>query len=630
MASRPKRYCSEEAARIIQDIFTNDDDENEPLGELLDDDDDFEAVDGDDDVLQEDPAQGIDLEDNMDRDNATVTDSDNPIAYMVDEYLYTLDEDVLVPIDDEFDDEIDDEEIIEHNEDLLARSGRQWIEIVGKGRENAGRAPARNVFINKPGVKLGIRPSSAKESFLLFFDDIIEDCVRYTNLEARRVIQTYNNSANLQKKWKPVDRKEMEAFIGLHIIVGALKGNYRDTLSLWSERDGVPACRATMSRERFILLKRFFRFDDRLRRDPNDPLSPVRNIWEDFSLRTKEFYTPKPCLTIDEQLLEFHGKIRFRVYISTKAGKYGIKIVWLCEADTGYALTGVPYIGETTLTEDERADMSMSEAVTIKVMKPYLNKGYNLTCDNWFTSSSLAENLESKNTTLVGTIRANRVDIPKKAKDLSGRIKKSTKYFKSGTQILVSYWDKGNKPVLVLSTQHTSAVNLDSGLPEIISCYNQTKSGVDNMDHMIRLFTCKRKCFRWTYGFLFNLVDIGLLNASIIMRNLNPPATTAKRNSFRMEFLLEAGYQLLDDHIKHRVMLKGMSAAAITAMGLLGYKKNVNVVADADDNATQRTMGRCKECTRKVDKKTTQKCTKCKNFVCKAHGLKSIVCTKCA
>ena len=57
--------------------------------------------------------------------------------------------------------------------------------------------------------------------------------------------------------------------------MGALKGSHRNTVSLWSERDGPPACRATMSRERLLLIKWFFRTDDSNRRDPNDPLSPV-------------------------------------------------------------------------------------------------------------------------------------------------------------------------------------------------------------------------------------------------------------------------------------------------------------------------------------------------------------------
>ena len=109
-----------------------------------------------------------------------------------------------------------------------------------------------------------------------------------------------------------------------------------------------------MSRERFIQLKRFFRVDDRNRRDPTDPLGPVRNVWSLFHSRLTEYYSPEADLTIAEQLLEFHGHVKFKTYIPTKPGKYRMKIIWLCEASSGYALTGLVYIGESTLRKAEK------------------------------------------------------------------------------------------------------------------------------------------------------------------------------------------------------------------------------------------------------------------------------------
>jgi hypothetical protein len=234
--------------------------------------------------------------------------------------------------------------------------------------------------------------------------------------------------------------------------------------------------------------------------------------------------------------------------------------------------------------------------------------------------------LQKENTTVVGTMRLNRRDIPKKAKDVSGRLKKSKAYFKSGNQIMVSYWDKGTKPVIVLSTMHTSALNMDDGLPEIISFYNKTKSGVDSMDHMLRMYTTKRKCFRWTFAFFCNLIDIALLNASIIMRIVNPSLTPGKENSFRYNFLLEVGYQLLDAHIKKRIQQR-VSKQAYTAMEFLGYKRDFK--PQIETYGERRLMGRCTTCSRKNDKKTTQKCSSCHSFVCNEHATKFVKCNTC-
>lgn len=42
-------------------------------------------------------------------------------------------------------------------------------------------------------------------------------------------------------------------------------------------------------------------------------------------------------------------------------------------------------------------------------MKPLFKKGYNVTCDNFFTSLKLARDLLAEKTTLVGTVRRNSI-----------------------------------------------------------------------------------------------------------------------------------------------------------------------------------------------------------------------------
>ena len=78
-------------------------------------------------------------------------------------------------------------------------------------------------------------------------------------------VAAFVQDAALRQIWRPIDQAGRKAFVGLHTITGALKGSHRNTVSLWSERDGPSACRATMNRERFLLIKRFFRTDDRNR-----------------------------------------------------------------------------------------------------------------------------------------------------------------------------------------------------------------------------------------------------------------------------------------------------------------------------------------------------------------------------
>jgi hypothetical protein len=105
-----------------------------------------------------------------------------------------------------------------------------------------------------------------------------------------------------------------------------------------------------MSMERFLQIKSALRFDDPRRRNRQDTLAPVRNIVYTFSDKLRRLYVPGQWLTIDEQLLEFHGRVQFQQYIASKPGKFGIKVMWLCDAENFYALNAVIYIGMGTLS----------------------------------------------------------------------------------------------------------------------------------------------------------------------------------------------------------------------------------------------------------------------------------------
>ena len=109
--------------------------------------------------------------------------------------------------------------------------------------------------------------------------------------------------------------------MGLLIIGGAIKGRYR-SFHLYTLSVTAYLYIATMSKERFLLLKIFLRFNDRRHRDPADLLSPVRDIWTIFNEKLSQYYTPEADLTADEQLLEYHGRVKFQIYISSKSGKY--------------------------------------------------------------------------------------------------------------------------------------------------------------------------------------------------------------------------------------------------------------------------------------------------------------------
>lgn len=196
-------------------------------------------------------------------------------------------------------------------------------------------------------------------------------------------------------------------------------------------------------------------------------------------------------MTIDEQLVAIRGHCSFRQYMPSKPAKYGIKTFWNCDALSTYSLKGEVYLGKQP---GAARDQIQGEQVVKRLTQPWNRcSGHNVTCDNFFTSINLAEDLLAENTTLVETMRKNKRDIPPNMQASRIRDLHSSIFGFTRQLTLVSYLPKKNRSVILLSSMHhtktTSAE--DDGKPEIILHYNETKSGVDNLDHLVGIYSCK-------------------------------------------------------------------------------------------------------------------------------------------
>ena len=74
----------------------------------------------------------------------------------------------------------------------------------------------------------------------------------------------------------------------------------------------------------------------------------LRFFLEYLITRYKENYIPEEHLAIDEHLTLWKGRLNFRIYISTKRERYGVKTFMLCESKMGYLLNFIIYAGATT------------------------------------------------------------------------------------------------------------------------------------------------------------------------------------------------------------------------------------------------------------------------------------------
>ena len=225
--------------------------------------------------------------------------------------------------------------------------------------------------------------------------------------------------------------------------------------------------------------------------------------------------------------------------------------------------------------------------------------------DNWFTSISVAQRLHAENTTLVGTLRRNSRCTPTKAKECRGRERGDCRCFFAENFILLSMKNRKPQPILLLSSQHHQP-GVRNGKPEIVDFYNGNKSGVDNMDHMLSLTSSARKSNR-TYVFLFNLIDVTLLNAFIML------IKTSGQQMIRCKFLDDLCISLCRPQMQRRLDSKTTRAVRI---GLEVFELHTEVSQESE-----RKRGRCKFCSN--DNKHSNKCRVCSGFTHKSHGSSS-------
>ncbi|CAJ1071446.1 piggyBac transposable element-derived protein 1-like [Xyrichtys novacula] len=170
----------------------------------------------------------------------------------------------------------------------------------------------------------------------------------------------------------------------------------------------------------------------------------------------------------------------------------------------------------------------------------------NITCDNFFTSYELGQQLLKRKMTMVGTVRKKKPELPLALLSPKGRAVFSSKFAFTSTTAAVSYVSKKNKNVLLVSTKHTEAEVSDrcDRKPVIILDCNRCKGGVDNLDKVIGTYSCRRMTARWPLVVFHNIVDVSSYNAFVIWRELNPEWMPQKRNKRRV-FLERLGKALV-------------------------------------------------------------------------------------
>ena len=434
------------------------------------------------------------------------------------------------------------EEVSERTTSYVSGDRSKWFERDVFGRSQAsGRSRSENILRHKPGpTSYSLRKIEAGccvSAFSLLVDDsMLNHIKKCTEAEAHQV--------GGKKGWL-VTIDELEQYIGILYLKGVLMPKSTPVRALWSKKFAPPCFGAVMSKNRFYEITRFLRFDlktTRSSRLASDKFALASQIWTPFTENCIRCYHPHEHVTVDEQLYPCKARCPFTQYISQKPDKFGIKFWLVADSTSKYMLNGFPYTGK----DDSRPKgMQLGEHIVMTLMKPYYGEGINVTTDSFFTSLSLAKQLNSKKITIVGTLRGNRKELPKPLKEM--HTKKTCLYStkvmqedKSRTTI-TGYKGKQNKAVFILSSLHKDNLWVEESpkkKPEAVKFYNSTKFGVDVLDAMARYHTTKFGARRWPLHVFFNILDMAAINAWILYKE------TTKADISRRDFQRMLGLEL--------------------------------------------------------------------------------------
>ncbi|KAI2661017.1 PiggyBac transposable element-derived protein 4 [Labeo rohita] len=102
------------------------------------------------------------------------------------------------------------------------------------------------------------------------------------------------------------------------------------------------------SLDRFQVLLRALHFANNATANLRDPLNKIRNVFTSLMAAFGQMFVPYRVLCIDESLLLWKGRLRFRQYIPSKRKRFGIKLFMLGDGLTGYVLNVIVYTGSST------------------------------------------------------------------------------------------------------------------------------------------------------------------------------------------------------------------------------------------------------------------------------------------
>jgi len=218
------------------------------------------------------------------------------------------------------------------------------------------------------------------ECLKYFFNTFLVNLIEQTNL-----FQEQNPEPDRihMKPWTPITEDELWIMIALsinmgHVVKGQLKDYWSQDLLLYT-----PIYGESLSRNRYLQILRYLHFSNH-EEVSNHSLKKIKPVIDHLKEKFGNTIIAGEKLCIDESLVLWKGKLKFKLFLPLNRHRFSMKIFELADCETGFLLDFIVYTGSNT--DYEKFDLGVSDDIVAHFMQPYCNKGRVFYTDNWYVS----------------------------------------------------------------------------------------------------------------------------------------------------------------------------------------------------------------------------------------------------
>ena len=130
-------------------------------------------------------------------------------------------------------------------------------------------------------------------------------------------------------------RSELLSFLAITMLMPHAKKHVMS--DYWARGDTlfIAIFAEYFTRDRYTSILRYLHFANDEDEDENDPPWKIRQLITNLNEKFRKFFKPYKKLVVDESLMLFKGRLKFKQYIPSKRHRFGVKIFILCDCDTG-------------------------------------------------------------------------------------------------------------------------------------------------------------------------------------------------------------------------------------------------------------------------------------------------------